>query len=76
MAEPDAAQRRATNMGADTDTDRVFLVYFKTLEFEALPKQQVIRWGAHKASCHDLDNNPELRGAVQLAKQAISGRAQ
>ena len=76
MKKPDAKQRRAINMGADTDTDKVFLVYFETLEFEALPKQQVMRWGSHKASQDDLEDNPELRDAVHLAKQAISGRAQ
>lgn len=71
---PNTAQRSATKMGADTD--KVFLEYFKTREIEALPKKQVMRWGAHKASLQDLDWYPELQDAVHLAKQAIRGCTQ
>lgn len=76
MQEPNANQRRAAKMGADTDTDKVFLVYFKTREFEALPKEKVMRWGAHKASRQDLQGYPQLSDAVHLAQQAISTRTQ
>ena len=76
VKKPNATQRRATKMGADTDTDKLFLVYFKTQEFEALPMKQVMRWGSHKASLDDLEGYPQLWNAVHLAKQAIRDHAQ
>lgn len=78
VQEPDAAQRRATKMGTDANTNKVFLVYFKTREYEALPKQQVRQWAAHKAPTRPpVDGSLELLlDAVQLAKQAITGRTQ